>query len=336
MTNSSEEDITNSKVWIYQLRMAESLLGMALNTLAWIVILYTKYLHNKTNYLLAYLAVTDSLACLCVFIYHLMNQMLALSLETSFTARILYCRLVRSQFIVMMTMYASVYGLCLVTYERYTAIVHPLHYPRRLSMRNLTLLVFLSWMASVMFSTPNMFLTTARKDALHVCSAIKYSSNTLEMSERVVMILFGYLFPILFMSWAYYKIQATLYRNAQQLHRQNIQAAGYQLLQARQKLINLLKIILGSMLVLWTPLVLWSLICFPTQTQKQPICTSSSSAFNAIIMFLFYMNWVINPIIYVFKYKKFQKGLQEIICRCFCRSKPRRIRVHVALNEHCF
>ncbi len=157
----------------------------------------------------------------------------------------------------------------------------------------------------------------------------------LHMSETVVMILFGYLLPILFMSWAYYKIQATLYRNAQQLHRQNIQAAGYELLEARQKLINLLKIIIGSMLVLWTPLVFRSLFCFPTQTQKHPLCTSPS-AFNLVITFLFYMNWVINPIIYVFKYKKFQKGLQEMVCRCFCRSKPNRINVHIASNEHSF
>ena len=242
--------------------MAESIIGIVLNTVACLVILRTKYLHNKTNYLLAYLAVTDSLLCICVFIlYHITDELL---IPVSFTGRDIYCRLIRSYFLVSMTSFVSVYGLCLVTCERYIAIVHSLHYPRMMSVTRINILISVTWMISLLFSCPYLFTQIGKKDSVQVCD--DKLSNPQQFGPIILVILactwflFGYLLPLLFMSWAYYKIQATLKRNAQQLNQQNVRAAAYELLQARQKLINMLKIVIGALFILWTPTVIWILL----------------------------------------------------------------------------
>ena len=318
--NSSMEYVTP---WINQIGiMAESIIGIVLNTVAWLVILRTKYLHNKTNYLLAYLAVTDSVLCICVFIYHVTDD-----------RRDIYCRLTShfwSAFLLTMTSFASVYGLCLVTYERYIAIVHSLHYPRMMSVTRINILISVTWMISLLFSCPYLFTQIGKNNYTQVCD--DNSSNPQQFEKIILLVLtliwllFGYLLPLLFMSWAYYKIQATLKRNAQQLNQQNVRAAAYELLQARQKLINMLKIVIGALFILWTPKVIWILVNFHNQQ-------FSNYIIDLVCHFLFNMNSVINPIIYVFKYKKFQKGLHEMLCSCIGRPKPNQINVQIALNE---
>ena len=137
------------------------------------------------------------------------------------------------------------------------------------------------------------------------------------------------------MCWAYYKIQATLMRSAQQLRQQNVQGAALELLQARQNVINMLRIVMGALVVLWTPLVVWLMFC----SIFKDLCGSNNADLHVITLLvlvaMYNMNSVINPIIYVFKYKKFRKGLQDMLCSCIGRPlRPNRIEVQIDMNEH--
>ena len=133
-------------------------IGMILNTLAWLVVLRTKSLHNTTNYLLAYLAVVDSILCcyLIVFSATKMTQ-----LPESSIGREIYCRI---GFIELLISYSSIYALCLVTYERYIGIVHPLHYPRMMSAKNVIWIIFIALGMSFLFSSPRLFTWNASND----------------------------------------------------------------------------------------------------------------------------------------------------------------------------
>ncbi|XP_071789757.1 galanin receptor type 2-like [Asterias amurensis] len=290
---------------------------MILNTLAWLVILRTKSLHNMTNFLLAYLAIVDSILC-C--------QLLVLINAT--TGREIYCRIVSGNFIEWLTAYLSIYALCLVTYERYIGIVHPLHYPRMMSAKKTILIIFIALGMSFAISTPRLFTTNASNGT---CTSESDTSNTSESVSSVLFFLFGYLLPILFMSWIYYKIQATLKRSAQQLQRQNVEGAALELFQARQNVISMLKIVMGALLFLWTPLILYSLICL-TEWGYFKICLGRDVL--GVVVVMHRLNSVINPIIYIFKYKKFRKGLQDMLCCCIGRPpRPDRIGVKIAMNE---
>ena len=247
-TTAANDSTHTKEQWI---KMTEGIIGMVLNTLAWLVILRTKNLHNMTNYLLAYLAVIDSLTCFCLF---LLYAMLGFAPE-NFIARYIYCWLIYSLFLQHITIYTSSFGLCVVTYERYIGIVHPLHYPRLLSAKKVSVIIFITWMIAGLLSCPLLFTKVASNDAQQACTETS-SSQLLTTTGYSFAFIFTYFLPVTFMSWAYYKIQATLQISARQLRQQNVQAAANELLQARQKVVNMLMIVMGALFVLWTPHVI--------------------------------------------------------------------------------
>ena len=305
----------------------QGVIGMVLNTLAWLVILRTKGLHNMTNYLLAYLAVVDSLACFSVFLRHV-TAGYAASFEWD-----IYCRIVDSSFLQAITAKSSSFGLCLVTYVRYIGIVHPLHYPRLVSVKKVTTTVFLTWILSFLITSPHLFYKASPtgQDRQIACDL---TQDSIVLNAGVIMtVVFGYLFPILFMSWAYHNIQVTLKRGAQQLRQQNVQGAALELLQARQNVINILRLVIGALFVLWTPLVAWVSFCSIQSIEK--LCFSNTGETTLSILSCIYsMNSVINPIIYVFKYKKFRNGLQDMLCCCTGQYlRPNQVGVQIAMNE---
>ncbi|XP_071789578.1 galanin receptor type 2-like [Asterias amurensis] len=279
-----------------------------------------------TNYLLAYLAVVDSIYC-CEIILRTVTT--TAQLPERFIGREIFCRTVYSGFIYWITLFSSSYALCLVTYERYIGIVHPLHYPRMMSPKKVILITFIALGMSVLFSSPLLF--TRNADWLDCKPSDTY--DTMVNVSCVLFFLFAYLLPILFMSWIYYKIQATLKRSAQQLQQQNVQGAALELLQARQNVIIMLKIVLGALIVLWTPKSFELVICLPDAMREW--CNNSYPfALRLALVFMYKMNSVINPIIYIFKHKKFRKGFQDMLCCCNGRPpRPNQIGEQIAMNE---
>ena len=304
--------------WILKLAIAQGIIGMILNTLAWLVILRTKTLRNMTNYLLAYLAVTDSLYCLSIVLEGAI--LLSIHHHESSIGRVPCLSITLSLFISYTTAYSSSYGLCLVTYERYIGIVHPLHYPRLMSAKKVKLNIFISWLVSILISSPLLFTMACVFNNDSICFHIVVTLSAI----------FSYLLPILFMSWAYYKIQATLKRSAQQLQQENVQGAALELLQARKNVINMLRIVMGALVVFWTPTILYTIFIFGARVSY----TYQVHTTFSLLLLVYHMNSVINPIIYIFKYKKFQKGFQDMLC-CFIGRplRPDRIGVQIAMNE---
>ena len=316
--------------WVIIVSILQGTSGLVLNTLAWLVILRTKSLHNMTNYLLAYLAVVDSIFCcyLIAFFATLENQ-----LPQSFIGKEIYCRIVKSGFLLTFIAYSSTCALCLVTYERYIGIVHPLHYPRKMSAKKVIMIIFIALGILFLLSSPNLLKLNANNDTSSLGCGRTYMYSFLKVLQFVLLILVAYLSPILFMSWAYYKIQATLKRSAQRFQQQNVQGAALELLQARQNVIRMLRIVMGAAVVLWTPITCKMIFC--TVYSMRDLCyTNSSGTFSDIFSSWYNMNPVINPIIYIFTYKKFRKGLQDMLCRCIGRPlRPNRIGDLIAMNE---
>ena len=283
-----------------------------------------------TNYLLAYLAVVDSIYCCELF---LVNVTSTAQLPESFIGREICCRIVYSGFISWLMLFSSSYALCLVTYERYIGIVHPLHYPRMMSPKKVIMIIFVALGMSILFSSPRLFIQNASNDTSLLGCKPSDSFDTLEDVSYVLFFLFAYLLPILFMTWVYYKIQATLKRSAQQLQQQNVQGAALELLQARQNVISMLKIVMGALIVLWTPMSFELVICLPDAMKEW--CNNNNLSTLRLALFCMYkMNSVINPIIYIFKYKKFRKGLQDMLCCCIGQPlRPNQIGDQIAMNE---
>ncbi|XP_038069863.1 neuromedin-U receptor 2-like [Patiria miniata] len=327
------EEQTGDK-WICQVMAAEGVIGVLGNILVCFVILRVKFLHNMTNYLLVNLAVADMLLCFQSFFFYSTSSpccTLIAYLPESFAVRILFCRLIVSEYLAWALFYASAYNVCVVTFERFAAIVHPLQFARQLTATRMKTMIALIWVMSFLFSLPFLFINKASNDPDKACTRIKYPDQAFPIVLTVTLFLFGYLLPITLMSLAYYKMQVTLKRQANALKLQHARAAAYDLVIARQRLVTMLMIVLGALIILWTPGYTALLLCLhPTDNSSLPFCHSKTFEYiHGIFDFAFYFNSVINPFIYEFKYKKFRKGLKVVFCSCFKRHGNNRVDIGI-------
>ncbi|XP_038053535.1 neuromedin-U receptor 2-like [Patiria miniata] len=330
-TDELNEEPTVEK-WVCQIMAAEGVIGVLGNLLVCYVIIRVKFLHNLTNYLLVNLAVADMLVCLQVFLYYLTSDCpLIVVAPVSNSVRDLFCRLLQSKYLAFALTNASAYNLCVVTTERYIAIVHPLHYARKLTTARIATLIALIWVISFVLSLPLLFTMEPSNDANKICS-IKYPHRLFAILFSIFTFLFSYLLPLTLMSLAYYKMQVTLKRQAKALNLQHARAAAYDLLIARQNLVSMLKTVLGALIVLWTVDYFAVLLCLQS-TDKAQFSFCGSMIYRHIRIFanlLFNFNSVINPIIYEFKYKKFRRGLKVAFCRCSKRQGGNGVDVEMA------
>ena len=181
-TNISEWNTTfvDKKDSVKKFGTALGIIGMVLNTVAWLVIVRTRNLRNMTNYLLVYLAVIDSIYCFSILFD---NVNFGTIVPVTYIGREIYCRIIESYFASALPSYSSIYGLCLVTYERYIGIVHPLHYPRLMSAKKVSFIIFLSWIAAILFSSPLLFTLAAGTETNITCENNTDLSTFHTMSE---------------------------------------------------------------------------------------------------------------------------------------------------------
>ncbi|XP_038052492.1 neuromedin-U receptor 2-like [Patiria miniata] len=314
---------------ICQFMAAEGVIGVLGNLLVCYVILRVKFLHNMTNYLLVNLAVADMLLCLQAVCFYLVTPACTLIAfaPVNIGVRDLFCRLVASKFLAWALAFTSAYNLCLVTLERYIAIVHPLHYARKLTTARMVTLVVMVWVISLLLSVPFLFTIQSSDDSSKVCSAVSYPHPAFPILVSLFSVFFAYLLPLTLMSLAYYKMQVTLKRQAKALNMQHARAAAYDLVIARQNLVSMLKTVLGALIVLWTLCYLATLPCLHrTEQGVFSFCGTQSYRYTRLIsVLLFNFNSVINPIIYEFKYKKFRQGFKIAFCSCFKRQGGNRV-----------
>ncbi|XP_038066534.1 neuromedin-U receptor 2-like [Patiria miniata] len=329
-TNDSEHP-GNEYKWICHIITTEGVIGVLGNLLVCFVILRVKFLHNMTNYLLVNLAVADMLLCLQAFLLYffafskcaIVHYVPAGSVE-----RQIFCRLLASDFLSWALSYVSAYSLCLVTLERYVAIVHPLKYQRKVTASRIARLVALIWVVPFLYSLPFVFTIKPSDDPDQACSEIQYPHQAFPIVIGVLSFLMDYLLPITLMSLAYYKIQVTLKRQAKALNLQHARAAAYDLVIARQRLVSMLTIVLGALIILWTPAYLAITICLQASRGRSHMTFCDSVTFQhirGVCSSLFYINSIVNPVIYEFKYKKFRQGFKVAFCGCFQKKLSNRV-----------
>ncbi|XP_038052350.1 neuromedin-U receptor 2-like [Patiria miniata] len=329
-TEEHNEEIAGVKR-VCQIMAAEGVIGVLGNLLVCYVILRVKFLHNMTNYLLVNLAVADMLLCLEETLYYLTSDCKLIAFApVSNGVRDLFCRILASRFLAWALTYTSAYNLCVVTLERYIAIVHPLHYARKLTTGRMVTLITLVWVISFLISLPLLFTIETSSYPDRIC-LIKYPHLLFPIIFSIYSFLLGYLLPLTLMIVAYYKMQVTLKRQAKALNLQHARAAAYDLVIARQNLVSMLKTVLGALILLWTLDYVTILLCLQ-HTEEAQFLFCGSKGYHYTTLFaslLFTFNSVINPIIYEFKYKKFRQGLKVAFCSCFKRQGGNRVDVEM-------
>ncbi|XP_041663615.1 trace amine-associated receptor 13c-like [Cheilinus undulatus] len=273
-----------------------SLLTVALNLLVIISVSHFRQLHTPTNILLLSLAVSDFLVGLL-----LMPVEILLNTSCWFFGDFICSLYSYVSFIITS---ASIGDMVLISVDRYVAICDPLRYSSRITERRVKLCVCLCWLSSVFYNS--LFL----KDDLHqpgrFNSCVGECVIFLDFIEGTVDLVLSFIAPITAIIVLYMRVFIVAVSQARAM-RSHITAVSLQLslnLPVKKSELKAART-LGVLVVVF-------LICFCPYYSLSLVSVVSDS-FVSFVVFLFYFNSCLNPLIYAMFYPWFRKAVKLIV-----------------------
>ena len=292
--------------------------GFIGNVLVCVTICYTRTLHNVTNFMILNLAIADALVSTCLPLQPFIHLDDATSYfnSTHCTSEIIVQQnsiLWTYFFFVNCFSAQSAMSLTLANFERFIGINRPLQYPNYFTRINIILLLLAVWVIPPMVHLPGT-----------VFMMIKNHSDNCSLKYILSMLVF--LVPVGATIWMYIRILANLKQGARNLEEQGIQGPAQQLLQAHKNVTSTLVIVTTAFLILVFPGAIW-LFMYPLLDRYDSNMTSGSNLFilSVIFCFLSLVNYVINPVLYGFKYEQLRKAFMSIVCRCDRWRQPNQV-----------
>ncbi|XP_071797269.1 alpha-1A adrenergic receptor-like [Asterias amurensis] len=300
-------------------------IGFVGNVLVCVTIIYTKKLHNVTNLMILNLAVADALVSVVAPLYPFLAVNFILNVSspsktnsnqctanTQFLAESFF---IHSFFLDCFSAH-SVLSLTLSNFERFIGISRPLQYTSYFTRRKITLLLLAVWVIPVLVHLPQLLITVVqyRRDN---CS-INELQKPLVTGIAAMLLL---LLPIAATIWMYIRILINLKQGVRNLEEQGIQGPAQELHQAHKKVTSTLAIITTAFFILVLPGALW----FSFSHWIIEGETSTSIIIWELFLFLSFLNSVINPVLYGFKYDQLRKAFISMVCRCNQRRQTNQI-----------
>nr|XP_020487614.1 trace amine-associated receptor 7f-like [Labrus bergylta] len=275
-----------------------SLLIVALNLLIIISVFHFRQLHTPTNILLLSLAVSDLLVGLILMPNYIL-------LQTScwfFSDHV--CTL--SNYLIFTILFTSVGDMVLISVDRYVAICDPLHYSTRVTQSRATACVCLCWLCSFCFNTLLVKEEISQPGRYRSC----YGECVLVYDIRMLYIdiVVTFIAPISAIIFLYMRVFVVAVSQARAM-RSHVTAVSLQLSLALPVNKSELKAArtLGVLVVVF-------LICFcPFYILSLVGDSVLSDAFISFVVFLFYFNSCVNPLIYALFYPWFRKAVKLIV-----------------------
>ncbi|XP_038077009.1 prolactin-releasing peptide receptor-like [Patiria miniata] len=300
------DDFDNTHV--LPLTISLGVIGILGNGLVCVTIYRARFMHNPTNYLIIHLAFADLLVCST-----------QVAFQDSFfpdTKSMFLCIFFSREILVWFSILLSSMGIMSVTIERYLAIVHPLHYPRYSTPRRLWLAVAGMWFSATVFSALHVVLPSQDLAQTDCLFPGKLGLHSPVIRAGVAINSFMYLCPMSCLFYCYFKIILNLRRGAHRQRRDRNHAPANELLGAQRRVAVVLAIVATAYIILWLPVLLGNVFI-----------TLDVGSANEFLFKMFrwttilpVINSIINPVIYAFKYKEFQRGVKEAVLPwCFNR-----------------
>ncbi|XP_072559184.1 trace amine-associated receptor 1-like [Paramormyrops kingsleyae] len=293
---------------LYVLLGATILLTVLGNLLVIVTISHSKQLHTPTNYLILSLAVSDFLLGAVVMLPSLIR-----SLETCWYLGDWFCKIHSS--IDFSLTGASIFMLYLISIERYVAVSRPLLYHALITTRVAKCMILVCWVFSALVSfgmelnsltIQDVYLTELNCEGR--CTVI------LDKLSSILFFLFLFFIPGLFMLGLYLKILLIAHKQARSLQvtiltAENREKSRIILSKMEQKSTRTLGIVTAVYLSCWSPGFIYIII--------DPVTNSSTQYLYDILIWIYYLNSVMNPIIYSFFFKWFRESLRKAFSKIF-------------------
>ncbi|XP_029138070.2 trace amine-associated receptor 13c-like [Labrus bergylta] len=275
-----------------------SLVTAALNLLVIISISHFKQLHTPTNFLLLSLAISD-------FFVGLLMIFQIMLIDGCWLLGDLICTLY--QYIAYIVISASVGTMVIISIDRYVAICHPLHYPRKVSLKRVQVCVCLCWICSVIFQSLVLKDILEQPGRYHSCvgECIFFINYIAGIADLILT----FILPITVIVVLYLRVFVVAVSQARAI-RSHVEAVTLQqslkitAIKSELKAARTLGIVVIVFLICLCPYYCVAL------TGQDNLLNASSAAF---VICLTYFNSCLNPVIYAFFYPWFRKSIRLIV-----------------------
>ncbi|XP_048842058.1 trace amine-associated receptor 1-like isoform X5 [Brienomyrus brachyistius] len=293
---------TTIRAPLYVLLGATVLLTVLGNLLVIVTISHSKQLHTPTNYLILSLAVSDFLLGAVV-----MPPSLIRSLETCWYLGDWFCKIHTS--IENLLTGASIFMLYLISVERYVAVSQPLLYHALITTRVAKYMILTCWVLSALIGFGMELNSLTIQDVyLTQFNCEGRCAVLLDKVSSIISSLFIFFIPGLFMLGLYLKILVIAHKQARLIQvtiliNRNREKTRIILSKMEQKSTRTLGIITAVFLSCSSPCFIYIII--------DPITGLSTPYLYDILLWIYYLNSVMNPTIYSFLFKWFRESLRK-------------------------
>lgn len=129
-----------------------AIIGVLGNTLVVLSVLRNRSMHKVMHYLLVNLGIADTLVAVFLLMRYVFADILAYPLDVRADV---ICKFVSFGTISWVGLHAQVFTLIVVSFERYTAVVHPHSSRGRLTKKKLKIVLVVCWMYAIGFIMPD-------------------------------------------------------------------------------------------------------------------------------------------------------------------------------------
>ncbi|XP_037644962.1 trace amine-associated receptor 13c-like [Sebastes umbrosus] len=275
-----------------------SLLTVALNLLVIISVSHFRQLETPTNILLLSLAISDFLVGLLLMPVEILRKTSCWFLGD------LMCSLYNYLSFIITS--ASVGVMVLISFDRYVAICDPLHYTTKVTVNRVKLCVCLCWLCAVCYCSLVVKDDLTQPGRYHSCFG--ECLIVIDFIAGTVDLVLTFIVPVTVIVVLNMRVFAVAVSQARAM-RSHIAAVTLQLSvtqtanKSELKAARTLGVLVVVFLICFCPYY-----CFTLASENM---TNSSNTF--FVLFLFYFNSCLNPVIYALFYSWFRKAVKLIV-----------------------
>lgn len=290
--------------------------GIVGNALVLIVMIAVKELRTITNLFIINQSILDMMASFFLFANYIAPHAAVPDKEWSGT---FICSIWNSGYIFWGTIISSTYNLVLLSIERYLAVIHPVVYRSKFSYRLAAAVAVSPWIIGFGYEG---HWAAVNQYSRGQCTVF-YASSIIQKFTGCLTFTVEFLFPIAVMAFVYINIGKSLRSRIADINpsttmtpttvesidntgsnTEDQPAAPNYREKARKNVIKTLFIVCVTYTICWAPNQIIYLYF------NLGGALDFNGEFFSFTVYIAFLNMCVNPFIYTFKYRKFQKGLK--------------------------
>ncbi|XP_030829909.1 apelin receptor B-like [Strongylocentrotus purpuratus] len=302
--------------WVLILQLISAFVGIVGNFLVIIVLFQRRRLSRSTDTLIGGLACADLLTSA-----FLIRIPLPAYIPKTWLGEV-YCKLIKTQSLLWVSVTASTYLLMSISVERYIAVVYPLHFKRLITRRRVSIFIIIVWFLSVLSGLFAFIVYGV--DAKNQCTEQYTFANA-----QTIIAYYWFCLRLAVPCLTMLVTQILIARNLSQQFRSfrdithattptnGNKASSFHIV-ARNRVLKLMLTVIIIYIVCWTPNQIaylgYSLGWVPISYLNSPL--------HRMLTVLGFYNSCANPIIYAARYPEFRNALKDMFTCKSAKNAP--------------